>query len=66
MSDITLCTNTECPMSKCYRRASNWEGKEDPYWQSYAKFEYKIFDENFMGIAVAVICDHYYEREVYK
>lgn len=39
MPDITLCTNTVCPLRpKCYRATA----KPDEYWQSYAKYEPKV------------------------
>lgn len=50
MSDITKCTNEECPLRhKCYRA----QAKPHEYRQSYAMFE---IDENDK-------CEHYWPME---
>lgn len=37
MADITMCINTECPMSNnCYRL----QAKPNDCWQSYSNFEH--------------------------
>lgn len=39
MPDITICTNTTCPLrASCYRSTA----KPNELWQSVAKFEYFI------------------------
>jgi len=37
MSDITMCVNKLCPLfDECYRA----QAEPNPYWQSYAMFNY--------------------------
>jgi hypothetical protein len=51
MSDITMCTNTQCPLKELCKR---FNSKPNEFWQSYLHFDYRIPE----GTGVP-ICDHY-------
>lgn len=50
MPDITMCQAEDCPLQEyCYR----YQAKPNRFWQSYAKFDYKL-------TVNGVDCEHYY------
>lgn len=41
MPDISMCTNTSCPLAdKCYRVQA-----EPSFWQAYTPFEYRVAED---------------------
>lgn len=51
MPDITLCTNSDCPMcDECGRYCAN----PSPYFQDYTRFEPEYNDD-----LTSVECDHF-------
>lgn len=62
MSDITKCTNRECPLVKdCYRV---WA--KDGMMQSYAKFEYavEVSHEDFPFEDTTYSCEFFYPMPI--
>ena len=64
MADITLCTNTDCPLREgCYR----FTAKPDPLWQSYARFDYsqRVVKHDGHPVDHHVWCDHFIDNKPY-
>jgi len=58
MPDISLCTNTDCPLKEvCYRQTA----VPNPYRQSYSKF--KLVKDEEKGVAY---CEMFIDNKEYK